>query len=194
MLLISAKAQVMIGDGLKIEKGTSFVIKNQDIIIDTEEIKGEGKLVISNDNNQKITVNQAVQSKVEIEILSEKIQWNGSKSENLAKLFSPDLNRVEPLLVQDIKNEELPVIYINTEGIVYDIEDSETQLAVYNSLPNDVHHGFIITEIMQSYAIEFYPYYNLPIYSFTLNDKRFLDYAELYEFQSLTAVFRPPII
>lgn len=189
-------AQVHIGDGLTISEGTSLTISNQDVVIATDEIKGEGSLVITNDKEQKITLTQKVRSNTSIEVKAENIQVIGEKTQYFALEHLPPLTEKIIAKVQERKIEEdLPVRYINAEGLTFGDENEPQELeAQFTSLPNDVSGGIMVSEVLQWQAAEFTTDYILPIYSFTFNDVRFSDYAELYEFQSLTAILKPPIV
>lgn len=199
MLLVAGlNAQVMIGDGVNIKNGTNFIIHNQEVIIASDEIKGEGNLIISHETQQKITVNQHLQSDLKIQILADNPEITGKYARKFEAKYLPPFTDEIKLAIQQEKSEQtknqLPIRYINTEGLVYDTQENKKAEPAFSSLPMDVHDGFVVNETMQTHAISFNFDYILPIYSVTLNEKRFSDYAELYEFQSLTAILKPPIV
>lgn len=188
-------AQVHIGDGVTVKKGTSFVIQNQDVHLNTEEIKGEGSITISNDNEQQISVNSKLNTTERINITAENTVLNGK----YASVFIPE--RTDNLAIEQnqtvAKNstEDLPVRYVNTEGLVYGSkEKKKAEDPVFRSLQPTEYNGVLVTSTAEFYAVDLPTDYIIPIYSFTLNDERFSDYAELYEFESLTAILKPPIV
>ena len=194
LLLAVTNAQVHIGDGVTISKGTTFVIVDSEVNIDTEKINGEGVLLISNDKEQLITVHKNLESTADIQVNAQKTSVNGQFAANFRLEHLPSLTSDIIVAKKQAAQKELPVRYINTEGLVYDTPVKEKPVETYNELPNNVHHGVVVTEVMQSQAVQNYSDYIIPIYSVTLNDERFSDYAELYEFESLTAIFKPPIV
>lgn len=196
-------AQVHIGKGVSVTKGTNFIIAEQDVIINTDSIGGEGNLIISNTDSQKIIVRNKVKTKLDIQIDSDKIKTEGTYAQHFALEHLPPLTEDVIAKVKEIKKEkikkELPVRYINYEGLTFndntkDNTDKPTERKTeFNSQPSNSSHGIMITQVMQMHAFVPTNDYLLPIYS-TLNDSRFLDYAELYTFESLTAILKPPTV
>ena len=191
----SVQAQVYIGDGVSVQKGTKFVIQNQEVHIDTDEIKGDGSITINHDSEQKITVNQDFKSTKQLDITSQNLEISGKYAQNFELKYLPALTEEVILAKKENAADSLPVRYINIEGLVYDTETKEEEkLAEFRLIPINTYNGFVVTEVMRSAAVDITFDYILPIYSVTLNDERFSDYAELYEFESLTAILKPPIV
>lgn len=191
-----AFAQVHIGNGVTINKGTSITIQGQDVIFDTDEIKGEGKIIIQNEKSQKITVNKDFKSNDQIEIKSNHLEVNGRYAQKFAAHHLPPIS--DEIIAAKQKEEakqELPVRYINTEGLTFGFENNEEKKEPsISALPKDVSGGIIISEVMQMQTADLNEDYIIPIYSVILNVERFSDDAELYEFECSTAILKPPIV
>ena len=190
-----AYAQVHIGDGVTISNGTIVTIQNQDVIIATDEIKGEGVLFIQNDKIQKITVLNNFRTNSTVQIISNEIRVEGRYAQKFAAHHLPPLS--EEIIASSKKEQlkkDLPIRYINTEGLVYDKDEDKKADPVLTSLPKDVSGGIIVSEILQMQVADIQSDYIIPIYSVILNDERILGSAELYEFECLTALLRPPIV
>lgn len=189
-----AYAQIHLGDGLSIGEGTSITIKNQEVIIATDEIKGKGIISIQNDDSQKITVLKNFKSNSALKIDSKDLKVEGRYAEQFAAYHLPPLS--EEIIASKKENEiknDLPVRYINSEGLTFGNKDDEKNKTVVSSLPKDVSGGIIISEVLRMQFTDNQTDYIIPIYSVLLNVERFSDNAELYEFECLTAILRPPI-
>ena len=185
-------AQVYIGDGLKISEGTQIMIQNQDVIFDTDEIKGEGNLQIQHHKNVKISVLKNLNADANIQIEASVVDYQGDFGQKFAARNLPKLTEEIIAAAKKEETEGFLIRYINTEGLVYDTPNEEPSEPTFDALPTDVADGIMISEVLRLQAADFLHDYIIPIYSITLNDERFSDYAELYEFESLTAIWKPP--
>ncbi len=189
-----AYGQVHIGDGLSIGEGTSITIKNQAVIIATDEIKGKGNISIQNDDVQTITVLKNFKSNSAIKVESNDLKIDGMYAEQFAINSLPPLS--EEIIASKKENEiknDLPIRYINTEGLTFGENNDEQNKTVVSSSPKDVSGGIMISEVLRMQFTDYQTDYIIPIYSVLLNVERFSDNAELYEFECLTAILRPPI-
>ena len=84
-------AQVYIGDGLKISEGTQIMIQNQDVIFDTDEIKGEGNLQIQHHKNVKISVLKNLNADANIQIEASVVDYQGDFGQKFAARNLPKL-------------------------------------------------------------------------------------------------------
>lgn len=188
--------QVVIGNGLNISEGTTLQVKNLDVIINTDKIEGKGTLSLSHDKDQKITVAQPLKTKIKLNIDADLTEINGSGKQPFALQFLPPLSN-QIILAKEkekIKNS-LPVRYLNVEGKTFEVDTKQekTQEFAVELDYSDFATAYVLVDSLQVKATTFNLYYIIPIYSFLLNNERFSDYAELYEFKCLTALLKPPI-
>lgn len=190
-----ANAQVFIGDGVSIGANTQITIVEKDVIIATEEIQGEGELNLINSSTLNITVSENFKTNVDLHILSPNVQIEGNYAEKFAAQYLPFLTEEIIASTQDNEvQEDLPVRYINTEGKVFPVDKEEEKDVVINSLSKDVESETIMSEILRIKLANLQTDYIIPIYSNRFNDQRNSDSAELYEFECLTAILKPPIV
>ncbi|MXV38015.1 hypothetical protein GO491_04890 [Flavobacteriaceae bacterium Ap0902] len=193
----TTKAQVVIGDGLTITDGTTMHIQNQEVIINTQEIKGKGKLNIHHDNKQNLNIAKNLETDVSLNITSQSINIIGESKQYFALHFLPSFSNEIIAAKEEHKNKEvLPVNYINFEGKTFKIIDDEKDQnqAEFTIGFEDFSSTIIILETLQIKGVQLNSDYILPIYSNSINNERFSDYAKLYKFECLTALLRPPIV
>ncbi|APD05598.1 hypothetical protein UJ101_00045 [Flavobacteriaceae bacterium UJ101] len=71
LIPVVSQAQLFIGEGVHIEKGTQIHVKT-DVVLDTEEISGEGEIVLSGDKKQNVIVKKAQTQLAKISIKNKK--------------------------------------------------------------------------------------------------------------------------
>ncbi|MGI9527133.1 MAG: hypothetical protein ACR2MS_08500 [Weeksellaceae bacterium] len=188
--------QVVIGDGLTISEGTTMRIINQDVTINSDQIAGGGSLVIESDTTQNIYIAKDLKTDIDVNIQSRDININGAGKIYFALHHLPSLS--DEIIAAKKKEEQkhLPVKYINFEGKTFKVEsdeDSNTQKLDTAINLMDIPSPWILVDSIQIKGATINLDYIIPIYSFLLNNERFSDYAELYEFKCLTALLKPPI-
>ncbi|MDO5510536.1 MAG: hypothetical protein Q4F57_07550 [Weeksellaceae bacterium] len=185
LLSQQVSAQLYIGENVKISSGTSIIVVEEDVVLHSDSISGDGKihvyggkLVTSSEQNSSakdmvIVHNQPLQDS-QIDIKS---------NQERALVATADA-------IED--STPLPIRYINIEGLVYDTQEptKESQPKLSAEFPVS-NAGFIVVSLLKFPALTSDFYYNIPIYSYTLH-KRFSDFAELYTSQNPTSIFRPP--
>ena len=187
--------QVYIGDGVSISEGTNLTIVDQEVILSTNEIKGEGKIIIHHHQTQNITVLNNFKSKKKFQISANKIKIEGRYAQKFAAYHLPPLTEeIIASKTEEKLNQDLPIRYINTEGRVYDLKDEKEENPILSSTPKDVSDGIIVSQRDQRLFADLQLDYIIPIYSVLLKNERFSDCAELYKFECLTAILKPPIV
>src|SRR5690554_4887717 len=82
-------AQIFIGDGLSIQENTQITIVESDLIIATDEIKGEGSINLIHSSNQNISVLEDFETNAILQVTAKNIDIEGEHKNKLALHFLP---------------------------------------------------------------------------------------------------------
>ncbi len=182
-------AQIYVSEGTVIANSESIVVRkdaNKDSVKDQNpQTVITGKIYVASDEENLITIDSNTINNLEIVSVVPTIENNHLK--NVATHSSK--NSIEKTKKEV---EDIAVHYINVEGISFvQPEKEEPQIITENK--GEYGGGVIVTSntfLQGVHSIR----YSIPIlYNYTLNE-RFSDYAKLYKFEYLTAIFHPPTV
>lgn len=211
---IFSKAQLFVGERIHIEKGVQLYVEN-DLILDTDEIQGEGEIVLSSDKKQLIIVRKPQIKLANISIKNKKgVEVKGvgyllAKTISIAKESSLSGKYLGHVLYQDKTiNTQTALVVTGKEKL-----NTNNDRIEGNFIPEILGYGFIIniTEVIRkttskstkglltasTYNVVVYnhDFINLPLIN-TYYTQKSSDYyyTQTYKDEDFSKIFKPPKI